>query len=130
MAKKKTAPSKSPLLRLIDICESLPGASHEAWYDHHVFKVGKKTFAYFLNNHHGDGKIAICCKSTPPRQSQLVRDSPKKFYLPAYMAHQGWVALRLDVKPLDWTEVASLLIEGYRLQATKKLLAALDSPNV
>jgi len=127
MGKKKAADVDPRLAKLIAICESLPGASHEAWFDHHVFRIGKKTIAYFLNNHHGDGIISVCCKSTKLRQAELVAGAPKKFYLPAYMAHQGWVGLRLDVKPVDWQEVATLMMAAYRLQATKKLLAMLES---
>jgi predicted DNA-binding protein (MmcQ/YjbR family) len=126
MAKKKAAKAAAALDRLKAICESLPGTTHEAWYDHHTFKVGKKTFAYYLNNHHGDGKYAVACKSTKPRQAELVRSDPERFYLPAYMAHQGWIGLRVDVLPIDWDLVATVMIEGFRLQAAKKLLAMLD----
>ncbi len=129
MAKKKSLAVDPRLAKLISICESLPGSMHEAWFDHHVFKVGKKTIAYFLNNHHNDGIIAVACKSTKLRQAELVASSPSKFYLPAYMAHQGWVGLRLDLKSVDWEEVASLMVAAYRIQATKKLLAMLDDPN-
>jgi predicted DNA-binding protein (MmcQ/YjbR family) len=127
MAKKKIATIDSRLMKLITICKSLPGTTNEAWFDHHVFKVGKKTIAYFLNNHHGDGIIAVACKSTKLRQAELVKSSPKHFYLPAYMAHQGWVGMRLDVQPVDWEQVTSLLMEAFRLQATKKLLAQLEA---
>jgi predicted DNA-binding protein (MmcQ/YjbR family) len=126
MAKKMSIAVDPRLAKLITICESLPGATHEAWFDHHVFRIGKKTIAYFLNNHHGDGIISVCCKSTKPRQAELVAEAPKKFYLPAYMAHQGWVGLRLDGKTVDWEEVASLMVAAYRLQATKRLLAMLE----
>jgi hypothetical protein len=127
MAKKKKAKVDARLGKLIAIAHSLPGASEEAWFDHHLFRVGKKTIAYFLNNHHNDGKIALCCKSTKARQAELVNTSPKTFYLPAYMAHQGWIAMRLDVEPVNWEQVASLMMEAFRLQATKKLLAELEA---
>lgn len=127
MAKKKSESGDPRLAKLIAISKSLPGASDEAWFDHHTFRVGKKTIAYFLNNHHNDGKIAACFKSTKTRQAELIAKSLKHFYLPAYMAHQGWIAMRLDVAPVDWELVASLMMEAFRLQASKKLLAALEA---
>lgn len=126
MAKKKNSRVDPRLAKLVAISSALPGATDEAWFDHHLFRVGKKTIAYFLNNHHDDGKVAVCCKSTKSSQAELVSMSPKHFYLPAYMAHQGWIAMRLDVTPVDWEQVASLMMEAFRLQATKKLLAQLE----
>lgn len=129
MANKKPSKVDPRLIKLIAISKSLPSTVDEVWYDHHLFRVGKKTIAYFLNNHHNDGKIAVCCKSTKARQAELVNSSPKHFYLPAYMAHQGWIAMRLDVTPVDWEQVASLMMEAFKLQATKKLLAELEATN-
>ena len=43
-----------PPKRLSDIALALPGASMETQGDHASFRVKKKVFAYFLNNHHGD----------------------------------------------------------------------------
>jgi predicted DNA-binding protein (MmcQ/YjbR family) len=48
---------------------------------------------------------------------------PARFYLPAYMAHRGWIALRLDVGKIDWNEVEELAAESYRLVAPKRLTA-------
>ena len=31
--------------------------------DHADLRVRKKVFAYFLNNHHGDGIVSVCIKS-------------------------------------------------------------------
>jgi predicted DNA-binding protein (MmcQ/YjbR family) len=52
-----------------------------------------------------------------------VKANPAKFYLPAYMAHRGWVALRLDVGKVDWEEVAELVRGSYQLVAPKTLAA-------
>jgi hypothetical protein len=43
------------LTRLSEICLSLPEAQRTDLRQHADFRVRKKVFAYFLNNHHGDG---------------------------------------------------------------------------
>ena len=59
----------------------------------------------------------------PGDNKALVTAQPDRFYLPAYMAHSGWVALRLDVGAVDWEEVAELVACSYRLVAPKRLAA-------
>src|ERR1019366_7253201 len=41
----------------------------------------------------------------------------------AYLAPNGWVALRLDVGEVDWDEVSELVACSYRLVAPKRLAA-------
>jgi predicted DNA-binding protein (MmcQ/YjbR family) len=51
----------------------------------------------------------------------LAEAQPRRFYLPAYIASKGWVALRLDVGKVDWDEVKELLLGSYVLIAPKRL---------
>jgi hypothetical protein len=44
----------SRLARITEIALSLPEASRKIYGSHAQFLVRKKTFAYFLDNHHGD----------------------------------------------------------------------------
>ena len=81
----------------------------------------KKTFAYFLDNHHGDGIVAVTGKVLPGDNKALAEAQPKRFYLPAYIASRGWVAVRLDVGKIDWEEEWTLLLGGYTLLAPKRL---------
>ena len=83
-----------------------------------------KTFAYYLEDHHGDGRIAVCCKAPPGDQEALVATDAERFYLPAYLARYGWISLRLDLPALDWEEVSELVVDSYRLVAPKRLAAA------
>jgi predicted DNA-binding protein (MmcQ/YjbR family) len=100
---------------------TLPEAVRETHGDHAGFLVRKKTFTYYLNNHHGDGIVGINCKVLPGDNAALVKAHPEKFYLPAYLASRGWVGLRLDVDEVDWEEVADLIYGSYQLVAPKKL---------
>ena len=106
------------LARLTKICLGLPGASRELLgtrKEHASFLVKKKVFAYFLNSHHGDGIVSVCCKVLPGDNAALIAAQPERFYMPAYIGPRGWVALRLDTGEVDWEEVAELARGSYEL---------------
>jgi phosphoribosylglycinamide formyltransferase-1 len=111
------------LVRLTKIALALPDVLRECRGGHAQFLVRGKTFAYFLNDHHGDGMVAVTCKVLPGDNTVLASASPDRFYLPSYIGSRGWVALRLDVGPVDWDEVKELLAGSYRLVAPKRLAA-------
>lgn len=119
----KPAKEDRRLVRLTKICLALPEATRCCQGRHAGFLVRKKTFAWFLDDHHGDGIVAVTCKVLPGDNTALVAAHPDRFYLPAYMAHRGWVALRLDVGEIDWDEVSELIACGYRLVAPPRLAA-------
>jgi len=93
---------------------------------HAAFLIGKKNFAYFLYDHHGDGIVGVTCKLLPGDNARLVAADPKRFYMPAYIAPKGWVALRLDVGEVDWDEVKGLISGSYQLIAPKRLAAMVN----
>ena len=108
--------------RIRKICLAFPEANEVASHpDHSGFQVKGKNFAYFLNNHHGDGVVAITCKALPGVAATLVDMDRTRFYLPAYMARHGWVAMRLDLGSEDWRQVEQLLREAYVAMAPKRL---------
>ena len=109
------------LARLTKITLALPEATREIHGDHASFRVRKKVFAYFLNNHHGDGIVAVTCKVLPGENKALTEAQPDRFYLPAYVASRGWVALRLDRGKIDWKEVKELLMGSFAMIAPKRL---------
>jgi hypothetical protein len=115
------------LVRLTGICLALPESSRRLSGSHAAFLVRRNTFAYFLNDHHGDGIVSIACKTLPGDHTALVAAHPERFYLPAYIGPRGWVALRLDRGPVDWEEVADLVTLSYRLIAPKSLVRRLPS---
>jgi hypothetical protein len=119
MAKRPREDSR--LARLTGISKSLPEAVCRRHGSHAAFLVRKKTFAYFLNNHHGDGIVAVACRVLPGDNTALVAAQPERFYLPAYVGPRGWVALRLDLGQIDWEEVAELMRGSYLLTAPNRL---------
>jgi phosphoribosylglycinamide formyltransferase-1 len=113
------------LVRLTEICLALPEAAREIMGGHAGFKVRKKVFVYFLNDHHGDGIVSVACKVLPGDNAALTKAMPGRFYLPAYIGPRGWVALRLDIGKVDWSEVGELVMTSYRLVAPKTLTRTL-----
>jgi hypothetical protein len=78
----------------------------------------------FLDDHHGDGRLALWCAAPPGVQAQLVEAEGHRFFRPPYVGHRGWLGVRLDVEP-DWEEVTAICTEAYRCVAPKKLAALL-----
>jgi hypothetical protein len=111
---------------LTKICLALPETRREDKGSHAAFLVGKKTFAYYLDNHHGDNIVSVCCKVLPGENRFLVESSPGRFYLPAYIGPRGWIGLRMDFATLNWAEVKELILGSYLQIAPKKLASLVD----
>lgn len=111
------------LVKLTKICLALPEATRDYNGQHAGFRVRKKTFAWFLNDHHGDGIVALNCKVIRGDNTALAAAQPDRFYIPAYVGPKGWVGLRLDVGEIDWEEVTELVNGSYRMVAPKRLAA-------
>jgi len=117
--------------RLIAICRALPEvhASAMGLADEHLaLRVRKKTFAYYLYDHHGDGRIALWCKAAPGEQASLVGQDARRFFVPAYLGPKGWVGVRLDLGTVAWGEIAYLVGMAYRMSAPRALVARLEQP--
>jgi len=74
------------LVRLTKICMVFPETSRNTHGSHAGFLVRKKTFGYFLNNHHGDGIVAVTCKVFPGDNTALIAAQPERFYMPELVA--------------------------------------------
>jgi hypothetical protein len=68
--------------RLSAICLALPEAVREDQGSHASFRVAKKVFAYYLNDHHGDGIVSICCKALPGDNERLIARIRESFICP------------------------------------------------
>lgn len=117
--------------RIVALVESLPEATAtECGTRHLSFEVRGKRFGYYLDDHHGDKRIALNCKAEPGGNESLVNFAPKRFHIPAYLGPRGWVGLWVDLPSIDWDEVSSILIDAYRLTASKRLVAKLHTPSL
>jgi hypothetical protein len=118
--------------RLVRFCRTLPEATvtaHDLVFGTHVgFQVRGRTFAWFVDDEDGDGRVAVLCKAPGGENTALVAADPHRFYLPRYVGKRGWVGLRLDRQDVDWGELAELVAESYRLVAPRRLAALVGQP--
>jgi hypothetical protein len=118
--------SSNPHSRFRRLCLGLPEVVERPYGAHFTYRVRNKNFVMQMNNHHGDGRIAVWCKAPRGVQDLLVEADPKRFFVPPYVGPSGWVGARLDVK-VDWTAIKRLVLDAYRMTATKKQIAELES---
>jgi predicted DNA-binding protein (MmcQ/YjbR family) len=111
------------LLRLRPICLALPEAHERETWGEATFRVREKIFCMHIAD---ADEPALWCKAPPGSQAILVGADPRRFFVPAYVGHKGWVGMRLD-KRVDWREVALLVTRSYRLTAPKKLVRKLPA---
>ncbi len=122
----KSSSEDRRLTRVTKICLALPEAARTLMGDHASFSVRDKKFAYYLDNHHGDGIVALCFRTELGQNAVLLAADTERFYSPAYIGPRGWVGLRLDVGEIDWDEVADFVTDSYRLAAPKRLASQVD----
>ena len=111
--------------RVRRICLGLPGTWEKISHGEPTWFVGKKVFAMFSNNHHGDGHIAVTVPSAIGIQEMLITKSPKKFYRPPYLGVRGWVGIEVD--RVSDKELAQHICEAWKLIASSKLLSELET---
>jgi predicted DNA-binding protein (MmcQ/YjbR family) len=105
--------------RLTEICLALPTATAEG-EQHVAFRVRGRTFAYYLHDHHGDGRLAPT-KVPLGDMEALVSVGSRRFFVPGYLGGRGWIGVRLDIADVDWNEIAGFVRVSYRLVAPKRL---------
>ena len=113
--KPRKPSSAGVLARVRRICLGLPGATEKKAWGAPTFRAGKM-FAMFVDNHHGDGRLAVWCNAEAPARDALVASDPEHFFVPPYVGPYGWLGIRLD-SGLDWEVIAGLLHEAYQLIA-------------
>jgi hypothetical protein len=105
-------------------CLALPETRVESAAGRHAtYLVREKKFAYFLVDHHGDGRVTVCTRVAPGEQTRLAADDPAHYFVPPYIGARGWAGYYLDIASMDWEEVARLVTDSYLLAAPKRLAA-------
>ncbi|MGQ0804107.1 MAG: MmcQ/YjbR family DNA-binding protein [Actinomycetota bacterium] len=117
----------TPRAEVKKICLALPEATEERTGRHAAYLVRNKKFAYYLDDHHGDGRVAVTTRAAPGENTALIASNPDRyFFMPSYIGPRGWVGLYLDLGRVDWDEVDELVIDSYLLVAPKRLAALVD----
>lgn len=126
-------PKQSALDRVRQIARAWPRTEKRLSQGAPSWWGGRKTFATFRDDHHGDERTSIWIKSDFETQEGLVDASPDLFFVPPYVGPIGWLGVDLssDRKgSVDWNIVAGLLEDGYRLVAPKRAIKTLDLAKV
>ena len=108
--------------RVRELALALPETDEVTSHGMPCFGIVKgKKFAYFTEDHHGDGKVALLVKiSGADEQAQLIELDEDRYYRPAYFG-DGWVGIRLDLGDTDWDAISEWLRKSWLAIAPKKL---------
>lgn len=108
------------LQALRGVCDHLPEVQEVIdGFGHTTFKVRKKSFVMAGMGERGE---VVSIKSDPVTQAVLVRRGP--FFRTPYIGQHGWLSIA-DPLEHDWLHVQALIVDGYRLQAPKRLVEAI-----
>jgi hypothetical protein len=94
-------------------CLALEGTSERESHGAPTFWVKKRTFANWVDDHHGDGRRALWLAALPGMQEMLIEQDPEVFFRPPYVGGRGWIGVRLD-RGLPWDQVQRLIEEAWR----------------
>jgi len=113
--------AQSVLKAMRKLCLALPEVSEGLQFGSPVWRAGKKGFAVLDANARS---VRLLFWIGAGGQS-LVSADPR-FSVPAYMGHNGWIALDVT-KSCDWDEVRAITLTSYRHFALQRMLKALDA---
>jgi hypothetical protein len=107
------------LERIRALCLALPETEERLSHGAPAFFFrGKRTFVMYLDDHHGDGRLALWCAAPEGLQKTLVEGAPKHYFVPPYVGHRGWIGVRLD-RAVPWDEIAGIVEDAYLEVAVK-----------
>lgn len=106
------------------ICLSNPQTEERLTWDEPTFRIRDKIFGAYVS--HAD-RPALTCKAPEGSQAVLVGADPKRFFVPRFVGHIGWIGMWLD-GGVNWDEVATIIERSYRMTAPKRLGAAKRKP--
>lgn len=109
-----------------EVCLWLPEAQESISHGSCSFKIRRKTFAYYLVNHHGDGRVALWVNAGYDLQQSCVASDSRQFFVPPYVGQRGWLGVNLD-KGLSWKRIADLARAAYERCAPAALVSGLGA---
>jgi hypothetical protein len=103
-----------------EVCLSFPETEEVVSHGFPNFRVRGKTFASYVVNHHGDGRVAFWLNAPAGSQDHYTKSEPRHFFVPPYVGPRGWLGVHLD-KGLSWQRVAALVRQAYEKVAPPAL---------
>jgi hypothetical protein len=114
-----------PLAKVRELALELPQSEERLSHGQPTFFVAGKQFAQFRHDHHGDGGIVVCVRTSGiDEQQMLIEADPETYSRPAYLGPSGWVSVNLAGPNVDWTLVADRVAASWELAAPRRLLEA------
>jgi len=112
-----------PLNKVRQSALELPESEERLSHGQPTFFVAGKQFAQFRVDHHGDGRMVVCVRTSgPDEQAMLLDADPILYSRPAYLGPSGWVAINLAGDSVDWDHVADRIARSWELAAPRRLL--------
>lgn len=108
------------LERVRRICLSLPEATERVAWGEPTWRVRKRLFAMYADNHHGDGRVALWCNAPLGVREALVAGHPDRYFVPPYVGVKGWIGIVLD--RVDDAGLRAQVVQSYAMAAPGKLL--------
>lgn len=107
-----------------EVCLSFPATQEVPSRGSPDFRVNGKTFATYIINHHGDGRVALWLNAPAGAQELYVEMEPEYYFVPPYVGPRGWLGVELD-KGMTWRTIAQRTREAYEHTAPAKLCAGI-----
>lgn len=104
-----------------EVCLSFPEAEEYLSHGSPNFRVQGKTFATYVVNHHGDGRVALWLNASAGAQEHYTRSEARHFFVPPYVGPRGWLGVSLNTG-LSWRRIAALVRQAYEKVAPTRLI--------
>ena len=72
-----------------EVCLWFPESAEVLSHGSPDFRVRGKTFATYVVNHHGDGRVALWLNAPAGAQELYTKEEPKHFFVPPYVGPRG-----------------------------------------
>ena len=116
---KKTQRTISDVVR--EIMAGLPEVEEVESHGWPNFRVRGKTFAIYLINFHGDGRVALYLRAPAGAQAVFAKMLPRAYFVPPYVGPRGWLGVELD-KGLGWGTICGHVRDAYEIVAPAELV--------
>ncbi len=111
-----------------EACLWLPETTEKISHGSPHYRVRDKSFASYVVNHHGDGRVALYLSAAPGAQAHHVTGGSAYFFVPPYVGPRGWLGLDLR-SGIAWSQVTALVRAAYEHVAPAGLVARIgDTP--
>ncbi|HXJ79253.1 MAG TPA: MmcQ/YjbR family DNA-binding protein [Candidatus Methylomirabilis sp.] len=103
---------RKPVERLRAMCRALADTTEKIAWGEPTWRVRGRLFAQLDDHHHGADHLAVWLPAALGVQEMLVKSDPRRFFVPPYVGHRGWIGVRIDGRP-NWRLVATLVRDAH-----------------